>query len=340
VNVRAIDSEVFAMPRTFHWMCWVCLAVGLSACGASHKGGKNSQVAAVVNDKEITVTQLNRVLQTTGLQEVTPELTRKALESLTDEELLVQAALKQKIDRDPAFVQSLEQARRRLLAQIFAERSVYPKSIISADEVAEYYRSEPLLFSDRKKFLVTTFLADRTDITAGVDAELEHVTSVDDVRGILDRHAIKYVTQMASVVPEQVPLNQLPRFTKAAVGDLFINEQNGGKVMLMSVTGIEKDVPLTLERARPMIEGYLRNSRNKEATQAYLRQAKATAQISYLVDQDRTAATTAGAPADTRTETQKTLQSSESTHTEHSSAVTGSAVAPIDLRKLRADRVN
>jgi hypothetical protein len=92
---------------------------------------------------------------------------------------------------------------------------------------------------------------------------------------------------MASIVPEQVPLNQLARFSKAGVGDLFINEQNGGKVLLMSVTAIEDDVPLTLERAKPMIEGYLRNSRNKQATEEYLRQAKATAHISYLVGDEK-----------------------------------------------------
>lgn len=337
--MRSIEPGESAMQRTSTWACWLCCASLLSACGAGHGSGKNSQVAAVVNDREITVTQLNRLLQTTGVPEVTPALKRKALESLADEELLVQAALKQKIDRDPAFVQALEQSRRRLLAQFFAERSVYPKSVISADEIAQYYRSEPLLFSDRRKFLVTTFLANKDDITSQVDAELEHVSSVEQVRGVLDQHAIKYVTQLASVVPEQVPLSQLSQFTKAAVGDLFINEQNGGKVLLMSVTAIEKDVPLTLERARPMIEGYLRNSRNKLATEEYLRQAKASASISYMLGDEKEAAGQVGAQPDSQARAQSEASAKDGLRAKDSSAVSAAA-APTDLRTSQAERVN
>lgn len=288
MNVVSTESAL----ATMRWsasraICVVYLTAGLCACGSSDAPGKNSQVVAVVNDKEITVTQLNRVLRATGQVEVTPALTRQALDSLTDEELLVQAALKHKIDRDPAYVQALEQTRRQLLAQFFAERTVYPKTVISADEVAEYYRREPLLFSNRRKFLFTTFLTEKSDMTPAIDTELDHVASVDQVRGILDRHAIKYMTQMASVTPEQVPLNQLSRFASASVGDLFINEQDSGKVLLMSLTSIDNEVPLTLDRARPMIESYLRNSRNKQATDEYLKHAKAAAKISYQLPSDK-----------------------------------------------------
>ena len=56
--------------------------------------------------------------------------------------------------------------------------------------------------------------------------------------------------------------------------------------MLMSVTAIEDDVPLTLERARPMIEEFLRNSRNRQATEAYLARARASAEIVYASAED------------------------------------------------------
>ena len=42
----------------------------------------------------------------------------------------------------------------------------------------------------------------------------------------------------------------------------------------------------TLERARPMIEEYLRNSRNREATDAYLARARASAEIVYTSSGD------------------------------------------------------
>ncbi len=270
---------------TLRLACCLVLVQALAACGSSNNG-KGSQVIATVNGEEITVLQLNRVLERGGVREVTPEVRKHAIESLTSEELLVQAALKAKIDRDTAFVQSLENARRQLLAQIFAERMVYPKSVVTANEVSDYYNREPLLFANRRKFRLTTFRAASADLTPPVSAALQQVKSVDDVRGILDSRGIKYETQLASIAPEQLPVEELPAFTKASVGDLFINPGKDGSVLLMSVTAIEDDVPLTLERARPMIEEFLRNSRNREATDAYLSRARASAEIVYTSPAD------------------------------------------------------
>jgi EpsD family peptidyl-prolyl cis-trans isomerase len=274
-----------------------CLAlVQLAACGSSSPtGGKGSQVIATVNGEEITVMQLNRVLERSGVRDVTPEVRRHAIDSLTSEELMVQAALAAKIDRDTAFVQSLENARRQLLAQIFAERVVYPKSVVTAAEIEDYYNSEPLLFANRRKFRVTTFRAADADLTPQVSAALKEVKSVDEVRGILDSRGIKYETQLASISPEQLPVDELPTFAKASVGDLFINPAENGSVLLMSVTGIDDDVPLTLERARPMIEEFLRNSRNRAATDAYLQRARASADIVYASPADAPARPTMSA---------------------------------------------
>jgi len=252
----------------------------LFSCGQGG-GGKSSQVVATVNGREITVTQLNRAFETAGVREVTPESRKRALESLTAEELLVQAALDNKIDRDAAFVQALEQSKRQLLAQFFAERMVYPKTVITSTEISDYYNREPLLFAKRRKFKFTTFQADAADVTAAVHQELQGVNSVDSVRGVLEKHGIKYVTQVANVSPEQLPVDELDDYAKAQVGDLFVNPQTGGQVLLMSVTSIDEDVPMTLERAKPLIEEYLTNSRNRKAAEEYLARARANAQIVY-----------------------------------------------------------
>jgi EpsD family peptidyl-prolyl cis-trans isomerase len=276
--------------------CCLALAQLLAACGPSSTGGgKGSQVVATVNGEEITVMQLNRVLERTGVREVTPDVRRRAIDSLTSEALLVQAALDAKIDRDTAFVQSLENARRQLLAQIFAERMVYPKTVVTAAEISDYYDSEPLLFANRRKFRVTTFRAADADLTPQVESALKQVKSVDEVRGILDARGIKYETQLASISPEQLPVDELPTFAKASVGDLFINPAENGSVLLMSVTGIDDDVPLTLERAKPLIEEYLRNSRNRQATDAYLERARASAKIVYASPADAPAKPTLSA---------------------------------------------
>ena len=277
--------------RLLSRIAWtLVLALPLVTC-SRHTSSKSSQVVATVNGEEITVMQLNRLLESSRVREVTPEIRKQAIESLMAEELLVQAALKNKIERESGFVQALDQSRRKLLAQTFAERMVYPKSVVTAAEISDYYNREPLLFANRRKFRLTTFRAAGAELTPQVSAALQKVKSVDDVRGILDARGIKYETQLTSVAPEQLPVHELQAFAKASVGDLFINPGKDGSVMLMSVTAIEDDVPLSLDRAKPMIEEFLRNSRNHEATEAYLARARASAEIVYTSPEDAPAAT-------------------------------------------------
>lgn|GEM_PF-352956 len=266
--------------RTTRLACCALVLAALSGCGES-RGGRGSQVVATVNDQEITVMQLNQALRAAGPVNITPELRRRAIDSLTSEELLVQAALKADIDRDPAFVQALEQARRGLLAQFFAERVVYPRTAISAAEVERFYRSMPLLFANRREFRLTTFRTDESDITPAVSAELDKATSVEYVRRVLDAHAITYVTQMISIAPEELPIEELPAYANASIGDVFYSRQGEGKLLLMAVAAIQEDVPLSLEIAKPRIEQYLRNARNRQAAEEYLKGARATAKIHY-----------------------------------------------------------
>src|ERR1700738_1465745 len=89
-------------------MSQVCAAFGVVLlAGCSGRGPQqHSQVVATVNDHDLTVLQLSQALQAAGAEE-NPQATRKALAALIDEELLVQQATKNQLDRDPAIVQAM-----------------------------------------------------------------------------------------------------------------------------------------------------------------------------------------------------------------------------------------
>jgi peptidyl-prolyl cis-trans isomerase C len=268
--------------------CGVLLLPALLSCSPG-SGEGSSQVVATVNGHEITETQLNRELESAGVREVTAATRQRAIDALAIEELLVQAALKNEIDRDAGFVQALEQSRRKLLAQLFAERVIYPKTVISATEVSDYYNQQTLLFAQRRRFRLTTFQANAADVAPAVMKELEAANSIEKVRRVLDAHGIKYTTELATVTPEQLPIDELEAFSKAAVGDLFVNPRDDGSVLLMAVAAIEDDVPMTLERARPLIEQYLQNARNQKAAAQYVAHVRANANIVYTRPADLTA---------------------------------------------------
>jgi len=133
------------LPHTKHMAlrtgCVALLAPLLFSCGGDAK--RASQVVATVNGREITVMQLNQALQSAGVRDVNAETRKRALDSLTAEELLVQAALDRKIDRDASFVQALERSKRQLLAQFYAERAIYPKTVVTTAEISDYYNRVP-----------------------------------------------------------------------------------------------------------------------------------------------------------------------------------------------------
>jgi EpsD family peptidyl-prolyl cis-trans isomerase len=98
----------------------VTMALGLFA-GCSDKNPKTAtQVAARVNDGEISVHQVNFLLQQREVrQEEAEAASRQALARLIDQELAVQKALDLKIDRQPAVLQALEAAKRDVLARAY-----------------------------------------------------------------------------------------------------------------------------------------------------------------------------------------------------------------------------
>jgi EpsD family peptidyl-prolyl cis-trans isomerase len=125
----------------------------LAACGGGG-GDKATQTAAKVNKEEITVHQINFVLQ--RQPNLKPEQAeaagRQVLERLIDQELAVQQAEDQKLDRDPRVVQQVEAAKREILARAYVEQIGATAAKPTAEEVAKYYNDNPALFAERRVY--------------------------------------------------------------------------------------------------------------------------------------------------------------------------------------------
>jgi len=130
------------------------LVVALSACGK--KDGGSTQVVAKVNDGEITVHQLNFLLQ--QQRNLRPEqaetASRQALERLIDQELAVQKAAKDKLERDPHVLQALDAARREVLTRAYIESVADRVPKPTAEDVRKYFDGKPGNFSQRRLYNV------------------------------------------------------------------------------------------------------------------------------------------------------------------------------------------
>src|SRR5205807_8952586 len=103
----------------------LALVVARWSCGKADVKKAPGQVVAKVNGDEISVHQINNAIARSN--DIAPDEAKQAavqtLERIIDQELLVQKALKNKLDRDPKVMKAIEDAKRQILAQAYVERA-------------------------------------------------------------------------------------------------------------------------------------------------------------------------------------------------------------------------
>ena len=99
------------------------------------------------------------------------------------------------------------------------------KNDVSMGEMEEYYRSNPALFERRRLYRLTAFTIQNSDMNDRLSADLDNAHSEDAVRGVLQKHEIKFTTQQINSAAEELPLDKVEAFSKAKVGDLIVAEQ-------------------------------------------------------------------------------------------------------------------
>lgn len=260
------------------------LALALSACGNGGKDGKPaSQVAAKVNSGEISVHQVNFLLQRTpGLTpEKAPEAKRQILDSLVDQELAVQQAVETKLDRDPTVMQTLEAARREILARAFLDHAVAGKNQPTPEEVAAYYRGHPELFTERKIYRLQEigFPADPGTI-ATVRAQVAQARNGEALLAGLRDKGIQVAGTVMVKPAENISLDILPQLSRMKEGQSAIFE-NGGKASLVTLIGATT-APMDEETARPVIQQFLVRQQTDALVKETLHDLRSKAKIEYV----------------------------------------------------------
>src|SRR5262249_48173214 len=161
------------------------------------------------------------------------------------------------------------------------ERLVFSRETISAAEQIEYYKQHPALFEKRKMFQVMVYTVKLPELPGAVQTELHNAHTVDEVAKVLTAHSVPFESQSLTRGAEQLPLADLPKFEVAKVGDVVALQGSQGRVPLMLITGVQ-DSPISVDRAQPIIQQYLVNTRNARAIEEHLKQARATAKIAYF----------------------------------------------------------
>ncbi len=254
----------------------------LAACG-DKKDKAASQTAAKVNKDEITVHQINFVLQ--QQRNLRPEQAeaagRQVLERLIDQQLALQKADDQKLDRDPRVVQQLEAARREILARAYLEKVGEAAPKPTPEEIRKYYEDKPALFKERRIYNIQEILIEaRPDQVAELREHLSAAKNVNEFVDFLKSKEYKFAGNQAVRAAEQLPLQSLDAFSRMKDGQaMLVPQASGVQVVLLAGS---RSQPLSEEQARPAIEQYLWNERKRKLAEDDIKALRGAAKVEYV----------------------------------------------------------
>ena len=252
------------------------------------------QVAARVNDDEITVHQLNFILARIG--SVRPqsaiEAKRRILDRLIDEQLAKQQAIARKLDRSPNVILAIEAAKTEILARSYLERFAATLDKPTRDEIYKYYSEHPELFAQRRIFTLEEFLFEgKHDVVADLQKQLSKPRSRKEITDWLQSRGVKFAVKRGVHSAEQISLEVLPKLQAMKEGEIKLFDAGDGRFRVIRVVDF-KAAPVDEAIARPRIHQFLVNRRSREALAEEMKRIRQGAKIEYLGEFASTSAAT------------------------------------------------
>ena len=259
------------------------IALVLAGCGDRKKDKTASQTAVRVNKEEVTVHQINVMLQQQrGLKpEQLDAASKQILEFLVDQELAVQKTRELKIDQDPRVMLQVENAKREVLARAYAERTGESASKPTADEIKKYYGDKPALFKDRRIYSLQELAIEaKPEQLAALRDQLQRVKSAGEFVEHLKANSVRFTGNQGVRAAEQLPADVLGQLAKMKDGQMVLLPSPTGALVIMLVGS--RSEPIDEARATPAIEQFLLNDAKRKRIETEVKALRAAAKIEYI----------------------------------------------------------
>jgi len=248
----------------------------LAGCERVAADRADAQLVARVNGIEISARQV----RSGGAPSVA-----QAVEKIIDRELLVQKALEAGLERDPLVKDTIDNARRQVLAQAYIERVARTNEAGAAkpsrDEVRAFYNDNPALFAERRIYrmreLVVSAPAEMTDV---LRAQAARATELDELATWLKSRNARFSVATETQPAEQLPLAFLPQLARMKSGDIAVFATPLGASVIQLIHA--EQAPLGIEQATALIEQFLAGRRRLEIAQAEVKRLREGARIEYV----------------------------------------------------------
>lgn len=259
------------------------LALAVSACGDAKKEPAASQTAVRVNKEELTVHQINLLLQQQrGLKpEQVDAASRRIVEFLIDQELAVQRSKELKLDQDGRVLLQLEAAKREVLSRAYAEKLAESVVKPSAEEIKKYFEDKPALFKERKVYSLQELTVEATPTqVVAIKEVLAQAKTMNDVVQHLRSNNLRFTGDQGVRAAEQLPAPVLELLSKTKEGQMTWLPTPAGGVVTMHVNS--RLDPIDEARATPVIELFLTNEAKRKRLDADIKALRGAARIEYV----------------------------------------------------------
>lgn len=268
------------ITKRFFLLSGLFLATVTSVGCQKNEGTAPSQTVARAAGTEITIHELRHGLA--GVK-TTPELEKRALESLVDQTILAKKAVEDGLEKDPAVAMTLAAARRSLLAQAYTEKIAGKGAVPTEVELKAYYDKAPHLFGQRRVYAfrdvgIPTSIASMEQ----VQAALKNVKSIEQFRDSMGA-AVKAIPIRQRVSPaEELPVEISEAFVKIKKGGLGLIAMKG-QSQVLQVIDIQ-DAPVGFAVAKPTIQRLMMEQSKRARLEQLVIATRKEAAIEYLGD--------------------------------------------------------
>jgi len=262
-----------------------CIAATLLMFGCSKpfEQSNPTQVVAKVNGNEISVHQINQALKNTpGLNAQNMNIARKeVLEKLIDQQIAVEQAESEKLDRNPDVVIAIDSAKRQIIANAYVSQLISSSVKINEADIQKYYDENPALFSQRKVYFFEDMLIEnKGDIKLSGSEETMKFKSAQEFSDFLKSKSYNFAGGFFARAAEQIPLDILSKIASLSSGDAIIVESQNN-IHAIFISNVQQ-APVKIEDAKPAIKTFLTNTAARTLVTNKIKELKDQSKIEYL----------------------------------------------------------
>jgi EpsD family peptidyl-prolyl cis-trans isomerase len=260
----------------------VVAMAAMTACSGEDKRSA-TQVVAKVGSEEITAHMLDAILSKKqgGLTGNADSSRRQVLDELIDQQLVIDQAIKQKLDRSPEVVLAIELGRRDAIAQAYRSQMERVLPEPTDAEARKYYLEHPELFSARRIYKLEETVISSPEAPMAKLREMAALRrSAEDFGTFLKKQSARFVTSTGTLAAEQISMDVLPALTTLKDGEIAVVEASQVVRVLRVISSRQE--PLDQRAALPGIRSFLANQRATDMLKRDIGQLRGAAKIKYV----------------------------------------------------------